>query len=187
MAHIINTATRCMSTFGRALNERGYTHINQLSGLHALRLMSCDGPMHSRPADLEANRTAHNLQSSTGYIGLHCEELDIVGSRFEFSALMNANASSIQLIALVLRNLLSLVPLRLKLANQLQGIDGTHMFMNTSIEPLPSVRSRVLRVRHIRTRIKAPSGARLAPDLVSITEKRPNGSWSVRVAWVMLL
>lgn len=61
------------------------------------------------------------------------------------------------------------------------------MFMDTPTNPLPPIRSRVLRVRHICASIKAPGAILLRGNLVAVAEERPDGVGAACVAWVVLL
>lgn len=61
------------------------------------------------------------------------------------------------------------------------------MFVDAAVEPAPSVRRRVLRVRHVGGSIEAPFGAGLAPELASAAKDTPDGLRSRRVPRMVLL
>jgi hypothetical protein len=51
---------------------------------------------------------------------------------------------------------------------------GTYMFVDATVNPAPSVRSRISRVRHIRASIEAPSRVLLGAYLIATAEQRPD-------------
>ncbi len=61
------------------------------------------------------------------------------------------------------------------------------MFVDTTTDPPPSVRSRVLRVGHVRAGIEAPRGAGFASDFPPGAEKGPDVVGTVRISRVVLL
>lgn len=61
------------------------------------------------------------------------------------------------------------------------------MLMHAPVHPPPPIYSRVLRIRHVGARIKAPAGALLAANLPAITKQRPDGLRPAVVAGVVLL
>jgi hypothetical protein len=98
------------------------------------------------------------------------------------------NPSSWQLVAFVCWNPFPLVPLQ---SSQYDApaflIRNTYVFVHAAANPEPPVRSRVLRIAHVRGGIKAPLCARLRTDRPPVTEERPDGLGTRSVAGVVLL
>ena len=63
----------------------------------------------------------------------------------------------------------------------------TYMFMHTPTNPTPAISRRILRIRHIRARIKTMSGILLCPDFIPVAEETPDCLRPRGVAWMMLL
>ena len=61
------------------------------------------------------------------------------------------------------------------------------MLMHTPANPPPPIHGRVLRIRHVGARIKAPFRGLLGSYLASVAEERPDGLRAAGVARVMLL
>lgn len=59
--------------------------------------------------------------------------------------------------------------------------------MHTPTDPTPAIRSRVLRIRHIRARIKTMGCILLRPDFIPVAEETPDCLRAGGVAWMMLL
>lgn len=66
-------------------------------------------------------------------------------------------------------------------------IQDTYVLVNTAVDPAPSVRGRVLRIRHVRAGIEAPSGVLFGSYFLPIAEERPDGVGPARVPGVVLL
>ena len=98
-------------------------------------------------------------------------------------------ALSGQFVAASAWNRLALVPLSrtVRMMHVLPVVQDTYVFVDATIDPEPSVRSRVLRIGHVRSRIEAPSGAIFVSYLVPAAKQGPDVLRSRRVSRVVLL